>query len=120
MTRNKIHALLLAAAIVLSGAILAGIASGVSAQTPASAVPQSEKIIKARFEVLHMLYQSLQVRSLTDMRELHTFRYSPEIRDKMQEIFNAGGYQYGDKVEVWYKHGGDIAFKIKGKPSKPK
>lgn len=67
-----------------------------------------------------MLYQSLQVRSLTDMREIHTFRYSPQIRDKMQGIFNAGGYQYGDKVVVWYKHGEDIAFKITGKPSKPK
>jgi hypothetical protein len=67
-----------------------------------------------------MLYQSLQVRSLADIRELHTFTYSPAIRDKMQNIFNAGGYQYGDKVVVWYKRGEDVAFKIKGKPSKPK
>ena len=65
-----------------------------------------------------MLYQSIQVRSLTDMKELHTFTYSPEIRDKMQNIFNAGGYQYGDKVVVWYRHGGSVALKIKGKPSK--
>ena len=53
------------------------------------------------------------------MREIHTFTYSPQIRGKMQNIINAGGYQYGDKVVVWYRRGGDVAVKIKGKPSKP-
>ena len=67
-----------------------------------------------------MLYQSLQVRSLADMRELHTFTYSPGLHDKMQAIFNAGGYQYGDKVVVWYRQGTSIALNIKGKPSKAK
>ena len=57
---------------------------------------------------------------MTDVRELHTFTYSPAIRDKMQKIFNAGGYQYGDKVVIWYKSGTDVALKIKGKPSKTK
>ena len=32
-----------------------------------------------------MMYQSIQVRSLADPRELHTFTYSPAIRDKMQK-----------------------------------
>jgi len=38
----------------------------------------------------------------------------------MQRIFNAGGYQYGDKVTVWYRSGTDVALKIKGKPSNRK
>ncbi len=67
-----------------------------------------------------MLYQSLQVRSVSDFREIHTFHYSPAIHDKMQAIFNAGGYQSGDNVVVWYRSGEDVALKIKGKPSKPK
>ncbi len=113
MTRNKIHALVLAAAVALCGALLA-----VSAQSAPPPVPQSQKIIKTRFEVVQMSFQSLQVRSL-DLREHFTFTYSPGIRDKMQSIFNAGGYQYGDKVVVWFKRGEDVAFKIKGKPSKP-
>lgn len=107
-------------ALVLCVAILASTAPEASAQSGAAPAPEAQKTLKGRFEVLHMLYQSLQVRSLSDMRELHTFTYSPAIRDKMQNIFNAGGYQYGDKVVVWYKHGEDVAFKIKGKPSKPK
>jgi hypothetical protein len=77
------------------------------------------KIVKAHFEVLHMLYNSIQVRSVVDMREIHTFAYSDEIRDRMQNMFNQGGYQYGDKVKIWYKPGAEIALRIKGKPSKP-
>jgi hypothetical protein len=78
------------------------------------------KIVKAHFEVLHMLYNSIQVRSVVDMREIHTFAYSDEIRDRMQNLFNqGGGYQYGDKVKIWYQPGAEIALRIKGKPSKP-
>jgi hypothetical protein len=119
MTRNKTYALILTVALVLCAAGLAISAPAAGAQGAPSAVPDSQKIIKTRFEVLHMLYQSIQVRSLADMKELHTFTYSPEIRDQMQNIFNAGGYQYGDQVVVWYHRGGSVALKIKGKPSKP-
>jgi hypothetical protein len=120
MTRNKILALLRATALMLCAVVFASFAQAASAQSAPATSSPSEKPIKVHFEVVHMLYQSLQVRSLTDMREIHTFTYSPAIRDKMQNIFNAGGYQYGDKVVVWYKRGDDVAFKIKGKPSKPK
>jgi hypothetical protein len=37
----------------------------------------------------------------------------------MQKLFDQGGYQYGDKVEIWYMQGTDVAVRIKGKPSKP-
>lgn len=107
-------------ALLLCVAVTAGFAPDARPQNVAPPALQTQKIIKARFEVLHMMYQSLQVRSVSDSRELHTFTYSPGIRDKMLSILNAGGYQYGDKVEVWYKRGEDVAFKIKGKPSKPK
>jgi len=120
MAHNKTRAFFLAAAIGLCGASIAGFAPEARAQNPPALGHQSQKIIKVRYEVLHMLYASMQVRSLLDMREIHTFSYSPEIREKMQNIFNAGGYQYGDKVVVWYRSGDDVALKIKGKPSRPK
>jgi len=123
MRPNNLRLLCLAATLALSAAILAIGAPPAGAQDPAaSAAPSaapSEKVIKTRFEVLHMMYQSIQVRSLTDMRELHTFTYAPAIRDQMQNIFNDGGFQYGDKVEVWYHRGESVALKVKGKPSKP-
>ncbi len=112
MTRNKTHALFLAAVLALGGAFLA-----VPAPAAGAPAPQSDKIIKTHFLVTQSMYQSLQVRSTVDARELHTFTYSPQIRDQMQRIFNAGGYKFGDKVTVWYRSGTDIALKIKGKPS---
>ena len=120
MTRNKTHALLLAAVFAFCGAAPASSAPGASAQSAPASSPQSEKIIKTHFVVMQMTYQSLQVRGVADARELHTFTYSPAIRDKMQNILNAGGYQFGDNVVVWYKSGENIAYKIKGRPSKPK
>src|ERR1017187_5697206 len=110
MTRNKTHAFLLVAGLVLCGVVLARSAPTASAQSAPAAASQTQKIIKTHFVVLHMLYQSLQVRSLVDMRELHTFTYSPQIRGKMQNILNAGGYQYGDKVVVWYRRDTNVAF----------
>ncbi len=117
--RNRTHALSLAAAFVLCAALFGGFAPQAFAQGEPAPSDPSQKIIKTRFEVLHMMYQSIQVRSLVDMRELHTFTYAPEIRNEMQSIFNAGGYRYGDKIVVWYKTRTSVALKIKGKPSKP-
>ncbi len=81
--------------------------------------PDPSKPLKGRFEVLHMLTNALQVRSSTNAMELHTFVYSDAIRDNMQKLFDKGGYQYGDKVQIWYQPGKDVALKIKGKPSRP-
>ena len=78
------------------------------------------KPAKARFEVLHMTNTAIQVRSLVNAREIHTFAYSGPIRDKMQKLFNRGGYQYGDKIQIQYRPGTDVALDIKGKPSKPR
>jgi len=118
-TRNKIRALLFATLIALSGAIVAGLAPEAAFAQNSSPAAQSGKIIKTRFEVVSMQYQSLQVRSLSNQRELHTFTYSPAVRPKMQKLQSAGGgYKYGDKVTVWYRAGADVALKVKGKPSK--
>ena len=117
---NKTYALLVAACFVLCGAMLAISSSVAGAQSGPSAGPQTQKIIKTQFVVQRMMNQSLQVRGLAGVPTLHTFTYSPAIRDKMQKVFNAGGYQYGDKVVVWYRSGTEVALNIKGKPSKKK
>ena len=109
---------MLAAFIALSSAIVTGLAPEAAFASQNSPATPSGKIIKARFEVVSMQYQSLQVRSLSNQRELHTFTYSPAVRPKMQKVQSAGGYKYGDKVTVWYRVGADVALKVKGKPSK--
>jgi len=80
---------------------------------------QEAKPAKTRFEVLHMMTTGIQVRSLVNGLEIHTFIYSDQIRDAMQKLLDQGGYQYGDKVEIQYQPGSDVALKINGKPSKP-
>jgi hypothetical protein len=122
MTRNKIRALLLATSFALPGAIVAGFSPEVArAQNAAPAAPEADQpILKTKFEVVAMLSQSLQVRSLSNPREVHTFTYSTDVRPQMLKIQSAGGYRYGDQVTVWYHQGADVALKIKGKPSKPR
>jgi hypothetical protein len=79
----------------------------------------NKKTVVAHFEVLHMFINSIQVRNPDNMREIHTFVYSDNIRDEMQQRFSSTPYQYGDRVKIWYEPGAEIALKIKGKPSQP-
>jgi hypothetical protein len=50
---------------------------------------------------------------------LETFTLSQQVSAKMQVIIDKGGYQYGDKVTVYYDPTTKKALKITGKPSKP-
>ena len=79
---------------------------------------EQAKPAKTRFEVLHMMTTAIQVRSLVNGLEIHTFIYSDQIRDAMQKLLDQGGYQYGDQVVIQYQPGTEIALKINGKPSK--
>jgi hypothetical protein len=115
MMRNKSLAPFLAAALALCGLAMAGFAPAASADNS-----PSEKIVKTEYVVVRMSAQLIQVHSLTNERELHSFTYSPDVRAKLQDIINAGGYHYGDKVTIWHKSGDDVAVKITGKLSKPK
>ncbi len=42
-----------------------------------------------------------------------------EASSKMQKLIDRGGYQYGDKVTIFYDPTTNKAIKIKGKASKP-
>lgn len=120
MTRNRKFALLLIAAF--AACIVAVCAHARQINTPIITVKPAQsstaKPLKTRFEVLHMFTNSIQVRSLSNGLEIHTFVYSDQIRDSMQSLLNQGGYQYGDNVEIWYQPGTEVALRIKGKPSK--
>ena len=50
---------------------------------------------------------------------IRTFPLSEAASAKMQRIVEKGGYQYGDKVTVYYDPATSKAMKFKGKPSKP-
>jgi hypothetical protein len=50
---------------------------------------------------------------------IQTFSLTGDVSTKMQQIIDKGGYQYGDKVTIYYDPATMKAAKIKGKPSKP-
>src|SRR5450631_3316817 len=70
---------------------------------------------KANFEVLHMMATGIQVRSVVNGYEVHTFAYAEPIRARMQSMLEQGtGYQYGDKIEIVYEPNTQVALRIKG------
>jgi hypothetical protein len=50
---------------------------------------------------------------------IQTFTLSKDAAAKMQVIVDKGGYQYGDKVTLFYDPATVQVIKFKGKPSKP-
>jgi hypothetical protein len=69
-------------------------------------------------EVIHADSNEIVVREEQNGMMIHTFTYTPELRERMQTISNNGGYQYGDKVKIRYQAGQTVALKIHGRPSK--
>jgi hypothetical protein len=75
----------------------------------------------AKFEgfVMHANIAQITARAKGNDLAILTFSLSQEASAKMQQIVDKGGYQYGDKVTVYYDPGTMKAAKFKGKPSKP-
>lgn len=117
--------------------VMAGLFSApVRAQSPATiapivvdtAVPIIVSAVKSRsktvglgkFEgyVMHANNVQITVRAKGNDMSLETFTLSQVAASRMQTIVDKGGYQYGDKVTVYYDPTTKQALKVKGKPSK--
>ncbi len=117
MTRHSFYAALLAAAAMAATA--PGVPAQVGTSKPVTVKQPKKKLERFKGEVLTATSVQIIVRSRTDERVIRTFSYTPEVREKMLKIIDRGGYQHGDKVEIYYQPGSDVAVKIAGKPSKP-
>jgi hypothetical protein len=75
----------------------------------------------AKFEgfVMHANIAQITARAKGNDLAILTFPLSQEASARMQQIVDKGGYQYGDKVTVYYDPATMKAAKFKGKPSKP-
>jgi hypothetical protein len=117
---------------LLAAAVLLGIGCGVaSAQDPvvvstaAAIVIQTIKPKKqspyTKFEgtVMNANSVAITVRSKQNELAIQTFTLAEEASVKMQKIVDKGGYQYGDKVTVFYDPVTNKAYRFKGKASKP-
>ncbi len=83
--------------------------------------PKSKTAGLGRFDgyVMHANTVQITVRAKGNDMSLQTFALSERASAEMQTIVDKGGYQYGDKVTVFYDPTSLKALKVKGKPSKP-
>ena len=115
---------------------LAGIAApGASAQAPVvvpvvvdmaapivvNAVKPKQPAGTAKFEgfVMNANIAQITLRAKGNDMAIQTFPLSEAAAGKMQQIVDKGGYQYGDKVTIYYDPATTKVIKFKGKPSKP-
>ena len=86
-----------------------------------NAVKPKPPVGTVKFEgfVMSANIAQITVRAKGNDLAIQTFALSPEVAAKMQAIVDKGGYQYGDKVTIYYDAATQQAKKIKGKPSKP-
>jgi hypothetical protein len=120
--------------VALFAAVAAGSSAYASAQVPApvvgaavdTAVPiivgvvKPHRVSQPKFEgtVVNATVAQITVRAKGNDMAIQTFPLSESASAKMLEIIDKGGYQYGDKVTVFYDPDSKKALKVKGKPSK--
>jgi hypothetical protein len=83
--------------------------------------PKSKTAGLGKFEgyVMHANIAQITVRARGNDMSLQTFTLAERASAEMQAIVDRGGYQYGDKVTVYYDPTSLKALKVKGKPSRP-
>ncbi|HEY6270006.1 MAG TPA: hypothetical protein VIX11_17025 [Candidatus Acidoferrum sp.] len=87
----------------------------------AAVKPKPKQTGLGKFEgfVMNANNAQITVRAKGSDMAIRTFPLSQNASTKMQQIIDKGGYQYGDKVTVYYDPATEQAIKFKGKPSKP-
>jgi hypothetical protein len=87
----------------------------------AAVKPKPKPTGLGKFEgfVMHANNAQITLRAKGNDMGVRTFPLAQNASTKMQQIIDKGGYQYGDKVTVYYDPTTSQAIKFKGKPSKP-
>ena len=81
--------------------------------------PRHDGLAKFEGFVMHANIAQITVRAKGNDLGIMTFPLSQAASDKMQKVIDKGGYQYGDKVTVFYDPSTLKAAKVKGKASRP-
>jgi len=110
--------LLLGLAVAFSAA--ASHAQDVETGKPIKLKAPKPEVKKFKGEVLAATRVQIIVRSRENEKLVRTFSYAPKVQEKINKLVDENRlYQAGDKVEVRYEDGTNVAIKIKGKPSQP-
>lgn len=81
--------------------------------------PKPSGLTKFQGFVMNANIAQITVRAKGEDLSIQTFTLSQPASAKMQAIVDKGGYQYGDKVTIFFDPATRQAIKFKGKPSKP-
>ena len=81
--------------------------------------PKPSGLTKFQGFVQNANIAQITVRAKGNDLAIQTFSLSEAAAAKMQQIIDKGGYQWGDKVTIYYDPATLKAIKFKGKPSKP-
>ncbi|HKW32817.1 MAG TPA: hypothetical protein VJN92_07415 [Candidatus Acidoferrum sp.] len=81
--------------------------------------PKANGLVKFEGFVIHSNIAQITARQKGNDLTIQTFPLSQEASAKMQQIVDKGGFQYGDKVTIYYNPTTLQAMKFNGKPSKP-
>ena len=81
--------------------------------------PKPSGLTKFEGFVMNANTAQITLRAKGNDLAIQTFALSEAAATKMQGIVDKGGYQYGDKVTVYYDPTSLKAVKFKGKPSRP-
>jgi len=81
--------------------------------------PKNVGLVKFEGYVQNANIAQITVRAKGNEASLQTFTLSQAMSQKMQMIVDKGGYQYGDKVTIYYDPQTKQAMNFKGKASKP-
>jgi len=81
--------------------------------------PKATGQVKFEGYVQNANIAQITVRAKGNDLSIQTFPLSEAAAAKMQQIIDKGGYQWGDKVTIYYDPATVKAIKVKGKPSKP-
>lgn len=81
--------------------------------------PKPTGLVKFQGFVMHANPAQVTVRAKGDDMAIQSFALSEQAAAKMQQIIDKGGYQYGDKITVYYDPQSLKAIKFTGKPSRP-
>jgi hypothetical protein len=92
------------------------VVSAVSAIAPK---PKPTGLQKFQGYIMNSNVAQVTVRAKGNEMAIQTFPLSQPVAAQMQRIIDRGGYQYGDKITVYYDPQSHKAVRIKGKPSQP-
>ena len=118
------HALALAVLMGMSSAATLAqdpVVVGTAAAAVIQTIKPKKQLPYPKFEgtVMNSNNVLITVRGKENELAVRTFTLTEEAAAKMQKIIDKGGYQYGDKVKVYYDPTTNKAIKITGKASKP-